>query len=491
MIWFNKLYNKKVSSTGLAVFRIAFFLNLFFEVLHLFKFRQLYFDTIAFLEPGPINMTFFVLVWLVVLVLIVLGLFVRISTILNYIFCITIFSSFIDFEYHMHYAYVGISFLAILLPLNESFSLQNLIFNRPKANKKVSVLFYYLPIFVGVGFVYFDSVFHKLTSNIWLNGLGVWFPSSLPQITILKDQWVLNQEKFMLFLGYLTFVFEALFIFFFWMKKLRFAIFAIGIGLHLGILLEFPIPNFAFGMMALYILILPIGVFDKLERFMSKYLKRLKSLKKTTILEFNFSNKIVLLAVVIFLILLQINITLQSPFIKPTIDEFIEKMGIEKYYDDLTVTTGTFSTKAFGITKHPVFMDNHFNGYNHIISIWYVDKEGKERLLPLIDDNGMVGSQLRGAIWVNWSYRVNSPEIDSDKLEKGVASYTSFWANKNNIDLVNATFNIKVKKIDLPNWEWEKDYLTKQLNKPWQTAGSVSWKNSTYKLNLIKPIEEF
>ena len=38
----------------------------------------------------------------------------------------------------------------------------------------------------------------------------------------------------------------------------------------------------------------------------------------------------------------------------------------------------------FGIAGHGVFMDGHFEGYNHLVAVTYIDKTGKETWLPLI-----------------------------------------------------------------------------------------------------------
>ena len=135
-------------------------------------------------------------------------------------------------------------------------------------------------------------------------------------------------------------------------------------------------------------------------------------------------------------------------------------------------------------------MDNHFRNYNHIISIYYKAGNG-DISIPIVTTQGMPDKYLSGALWVNWTFRVNAPNLNLEKFKEGVKNYTSFWASKNKVDLNNAVFLIKVKKIDLPNWEWEKDYLTKQLNKPWQDAGTILWKNKEFELDLIKPIEDF
>ncbi|WAC01920.1 hypothetical protein N7U66_19070 [Lacinutrix neustonica] len=171
MKWFDKLYEKKISPSGLAIFRIAFFLNLFFEVLHIFKYRHLYFDEIPFIEVPAFDNSILLITWLIVLVCLVFGFLTQIMTIINYVFCVFFLSFFTDFEYHMHYVYVGISFLTTFMPLSNILSLDVAYLKKKKS--AVSVIYYYLPVVVGIGFVYFDSIFHKITSEIWTHGLGV------------------------------------------------------------------------------------------------------------------------------------------------------------------------------------------------------------------------------------------------------------------------------------------------------------------------------
>ncbi len=74
-----------------------------------------------------------------------------------------------------------------------------------------------------------------------------------------------------------------------------------------------------------------------------------------------------------------------------------------------------------------------------------------------------------------------------NNLNKGVRDFTAFWAYKNNINLDDAKFLIKVKKIDTPNG-WEKDFLNKQIAKPWIDGGFVEWKNKEF-ISNIKDIE--
>lgn len=162
-------------------------------------------------------------------------------------------------------------------------------------------------------------------------------------------------------------------------------------------------------------------------------------------------------------------------------DKFVTKV-INYYSPELREFTG--------ITKHPVFSQAiHFDGYNHIIAVVYQNKETKEEVwLPIIDKNGQPDLYIYGANWVNWTFRVNSTRISNTNLNRGLQIYTAFWAHKNNIDLNNATFLIKVKKIEQPNG-WEKDFLTKQIAKPWMDGGFISWENKVFS-SQIKDIEK-
>src|SRR5690606_30428913 len=125
------------------------------------------------------------------------------------------------YEYHMFYIYMTINFVILFVNLSRSTSLDRLIAKLKFSTSRVtyeppnntSVLSYFVIILVGIGFVYFDSVFYKFSSPLWLNGLGVWLPASVPQITHVNTTFLLNQKWLMLFLGYLTLVFETIFIF--------------------------------------------------------------------------------------------------------------------------------------------------------------------------------------------------------------------------------------------------------------------------------------
>lgn len=271
---FKRLYNKKIDASGLAVFRVIYGLVLLADVIQLFYFRHLIFDKIPFLIPAEINFGIPLIAWMITIFFIIFGLFTRQATIINYIFSLVFLSTIDTYEYHMYYIYMGVNFMLIFINISKTGSLDSLWLKLKHSNtritynpsSKTSVLNYYILVLIGIAFVYFDSVFYKFASPLWLNGLGVWLPSSIPQITHIDASFILNQKWFIISMGYLTLLFETLFIFLFFRKNLRILLLIIGIGLHIGIILEFPIPRFGLGFIALYLLMVPVSWWSNLKQ---------------------------------------------------------------------------------------------------------------------------------------------------------------------------------------------------------------------------------
>lgn len=262
-----KLYEKKVDATGLAIFRIAFYSVFLCEVIQIYYYRHLLFDKIPYLVPADVDFSSGLLAWMFAIVCVIIGFKTRTAALISYLFSIVFIATMKTYEYHMHYVYMGIGFLMIFLDSGKIYSVDRIIEKLKYSNsrytytplKDVSVLNYYIPVLLGIGFVYFDSVFHKFASQIWLKGLGMWLPSSLPQTTHFDATSILNLKWLSIFLGYLTLAFELIFLFTFYRKKWRVPLLIIGIGLHVGIFLVYPIPWFGLGMICLYLLMIPFN----------------------------------------------------------------------------------------------------------------------------------------------------------------------------------------------------------------------------------------
>lgn len=186
-----------------------------------------------------------------------------------------------------------------------------------------------------------------------------------------------------------------------------------------------------------------------------------------------------------FLILIQIIVSYNSPLNRIVRNKIgfqntAINQGIEKFSSKVERNSKIYT----GITYHGVFMDYHFSEYNHLISVVYKDKNSNlEVWLPIMDKDGTPGDYIFGANWVKWSFRVNHNKINQSNMEKGIRDFTAFWAEKNNVDLNDAEFIIKLKKVETPKG-WEKDFLKRQMDQPWTDIGIASWKDNKYYVNL-------
>jgi predicted DCC family thiol-disulfide oxidoreductase YuxK len=185
-----------------------------------------------------------------------------------------------------------------------------------------------------------------------------------------------------------------------------------------------------------------------------------------------------------FLIVLQLLITYNSPIVK----KFKNKIGLEnRFVDRALMKVSAFSEKYakvyLGITHHALFMDYHFNGYNHIIAVEAEDIQGKRYWLPIIDKNGYMDRYIYGPNWAKWTFRTDAPLIDNEKLKNGVRDFTSFWAVKQGKDPKKLKYLVHVKRVDSAS-EWEIDFLHKQTSKPWVNAGVANWNGDTFTWNV-------
>ncbi|MDF7815125.1 hypothetical protein [Hymenobacter sp. YC55] len=518
-----KAYDKQIDGTGLALFRIVFSAVLLGEVVNLFYFRELIFDAVPFIEPSEMSFAGPLVLWMGAVVLLLLGWFTRAAAIANYVFVLLFFSSVRTYVYMMTPVYVSISFLFLFLPIGQCLSWDR-VWRTVRTGtlspppRTVSQLAYYVPVIVGIAFVYFDSTLYKLTAPLWLKGLGMWKPMSSPFEMGSNGTFILNQEGLVKFLGYLTLVFEFFFLFLFPFRKFRAGLMVIGIGLHVGVLLFFNLPFFALGFGSIYLLMVPVSYWRRWfkarpDRGLAAWLLRRPRLRRlieasshrpasstprgavdqaattqyadasagTALRKLKLAG---LTTGIVGLTLMQGAVSYNSTLAqvlreKSGFDHTLVGQGLAR----LTMASTVPSRKFLGITNHPIALDEHFAGYTRIVAVTYVGADSVERFLPIIRPDGQPGAYLYGVLWLKWTYDIVTKKIDQARLEKGIRTFTAFWATKNHVDLNHCQFKVKVKKIREAT-EWEPDFLEKQRAAPWIEAGVVRWENQQFTAQL-------
>lgn len=431
------LYKKEISGIGFGIFRIVFFFIVFLEVVQIFHYSDLIFD--HFLN----GYRFLLLVWSICLVFLILGLKTKIFSLLNFLLMALIIGRFKEFEYHIDFIYLGISFISIWSPLENRLSIGNRL--RAKGPRGVSVLYYHLFVFVGLASIYLESCFHKLNSQVWTKGLGVWMPSSLPQFA--RGDWglILDNYPLVIFLGYLTLGFELLFPFLFWIKKLRVLFLVIGFGLHLGILLSYPIPYFAIAMMSFYILLVP-------DHLMRRVLRAEYVAKGFSTVSFLQLRRLILLVLV-----MQFFALLQTPQMQKVVNE-------KKYlhfFRNAAADTLELRTLMFGMSPHQMFIDPHFVSPLDEIK---VEIQGAKKQVLLLD--------VTGRMWVHTLFRLGSLSSEDRKFKSIIESHLKKWMKENNESEVKA--KVFKRSFSVEKFEWEKGMYGKRILQPWEEDIEVS-----------------
>lgn len=276
------LYLLRAPATGIGLFRLLFGLITLQEVLFLIYFNHLIFDPIPFMDVEFPLITFFLWVWALVAFCVMIGYRCQSFIIANYLFWL-VFVNFTpmqrDFDGGFDLFMIGANLFLIFMPLDKAFSIDSLrkklaspfIHYDQYQPAAVSRLTYYLPVLIGLGFLYFDSDIHKMFAQHWRNGLGPWLPSSMPYyISVIDMSWLLNIEILQKIIGYTIIVFQFTFLLFFHKRSLRPIYFLIGISLHLGITLSFNIYPFGLGMVAFYTLVMPFSWYRRIGAWLKK-----------------------------------------------------------------------------------------------------------------------------------------------------------------------------------------------------------------------------
>lgn len=281
-----KLYDRKEPAFPLAVFRIGFSIVLMLEVLQMMNFRDLIFQKDSLAANIPVFLTVLFALWLLALLLLLIGYLTRPAAIANYMISVYILGFVAVNEannWQVDSLFLTGSFLLLFMPVSACVSVESLMERRRQARVRVRKLprpqarfIHTVFLILLIGLFYLDSVLFKLSSPMYLTGLGLWAPASLPFTTYYDVSWLIDHEWLVRILGYALLVYEALYILLVWFKPLRVWLSLGGVLLHAGVLAVFPIPVMSLLVIVIHLAIIPESVYRKLyDRLIAARRKRL------------------------------------------------------------------------------------------------------------------------------------------------------------------------------------------------------------------------
>ena len=423
-----KCYNAKVDAAGLGVFRIAYGGVLFSQVLFLLQFRYLIF-------MDPVRPDVLIYCWLIATFGVLIGFQTRICTVLNYVLSVIIVLKLGTYSYDFDKIMISMNFLMMFIPVGKAFSVDRLLKHGRGSENSTSILSYYIPVLICLGFPYLDSGCHKILSDNWTTGIGIWAPMAKTHLTrqIGLDYSFFVDNKFLVyFSNYLIVMFELCFVFLFWFREIRMILLLIGIGMHVGIFLIFPIPLFAIGCVVFYILLLPPNFF---RRNKSVPIVHSDEIAPSPLLKQSRIKMLCIGMLLIFFSIIQVEYLIN--YFRGKEYMLIPKYESTKFTNQKTskVLAGgenlndkflLWCTRILGIGNHKVFVDHHVNNSRTILAIVY-KIDATEEWLPIITPEGHPGRYLQDRVWSRWTGYVMGPNFRIRNRLAETANLIEFW----------------------------------------------------------------
>jgi hypothetical protein len=369
--------------------------------------------------------------------------------------------------YHAEWTFIMVHFLLIFLPTSESLSLASLIKRRvandvaEPTTPTVPIGCYLVPVYLALGLLYVDSVIWKLDSWHWIEGLGVWRPMSTLSAAQSDFTPLLNVKPLMVIASWVTIAYEFGFVVLMWFRRARVPLAIVGIGLHLGILIAFPIP--IFGLQSLLILSLliptwPNWIASKIGRreapagYPARWVPPFKpSLAAVGILT---------TAQVVITLALSVSAWLN----------FTPPAHLAAVAQEVRKVTKPY----FGITTHDVFVAGHFDGNSRI---YRLVARPSGRPVPIVDESGMPAHMLsRDLFWCAWVFF----NLRDNPTEGTLVRYAANHLGPDRLRSGNRyAFDVQVKDFTEAR-HWRKNVLRDAKTAPWLDVGVLTFDNGAF-----------
>ena len=380
---------------SLSVVRITFFLVAAADFFQLYLNRYVSYPSEAmWVAEYILPLSIFVMI------LLAFGWQSRITAIVNYLLIKLVQYAVID-HYHFDYAVENLAFIFIFAPTAKVLSVDSMLRKRSESEDLSVPVWFSILLFLGIELVYFDSLFYKYNSKLWMDGLAFWMPAALPHFsTNMFPDW-LEFKPLVMGLAYLSLVLETLFPLIL-LKFFRPWVFIVGFGLHAGIALFFPIPFFGLGMCALYLYFIPWE--RLLEASTQKRIEAAKVIGPRSFTRFGYAICILMTLSQALLIYYRVPAAQQiSPISK------------------LAEINHKRVAHWMGLYHHGVYDDVHFTLKPPILRYTTVI-DGEEIEIPSYSDEGYPDyPEVTGRYWVYLNFLLRYSIVDKNRI--GIAKF--------------------------------------------------------------------
>ena len=139
-----------------------------------------------------------------------------------------------------------------------------------------------------------------------------------------------------------------------------------------------------------------------------------------------------------------------------------------------------------GISPHALYLHDHFDHYNRIVALCYQDPRGEEIWLPFVNSEGRLIAPNWGRVQSMWANVAITSHMSFERLERYSRKVTAYYAREMGIDLSEAVFLIKEKRVEVPT-DWVPQLRSRNLAGGWQPLASLRYQHGVGHLTLLAP----
>ena len=379
-------------------------------------------------------------------VMMVLGLRFRWTAIATYFVTRTVIQS-CDLSYHFDGIMTNVAFVFLFMPRPQCLSIDSWLQGSARQDGAGA----WIPassailLFLAIELVYFDSLFFKLESRLWLDGLAFWMPSALPHLsTGLLPDWA-ELPWLMRSASYMALVTEAIFPLVLF-RRFRHLICGLAIVLHLGIVIFFPIPLFGLGMCAL---LLAFVDWDELLPWLPRSTADVAAPHGAWY------------ARAVALVMLVSQLGLISETAIPS-----DSAAAVRW-----VQNNRQLSQWMGLTRHAVYVDRHFAIRTPLLR-WQTEVNGTLVEIPTFDVQGYPRYPwVSGRIWVFHYWGMRRDNVNFATLESRWATFLARWFRKQRLPA--GEVSVLWKPVETPLVEnYQLDDTIERT--PWQHGGWIT-----------------
>lgn len=442
--------NAPFSTIPLGIFRIAYGLILLGVVFQLYAHKELIYDDVPFLKPAQLNIKLPLFFWLLNTLFLILGWLTRWVSVANFVFSLCLVYPLREFSYAFDTVMLSINAWMMIAPIGKRFSVDSTW--RQAYQTHVPSFYSYLLLTTAVVWVYVDAGVQKLLSPLWREGIAFWRYASNPAISRLNSQWFLDNRWLCYAINYGVMVFQLSFPLLLFIKPLRWYLIFLGLSMHVGILIFFPIPLFSLTEIFLYLFLVPSSFWQKFDAPLSSSLV----LPRWITPFFVFFQAYVCLFYLV--------IILQNPTLQKLLSPFL-----------------VLNKPLLGMVQHYLFIENLHGAERYTYSIVYSSQTNKSEFLPLITEEGVPHVRLYDRLWSQWDNVSHPRAFEEKNFRSHVARQIVFWLISTGKYHENHPyfFHVKRKRIVSPA-EWREGLREEHQKSVWENYWSVKFLGNTF-----------